>query len=132
MAVGGLGSSPGFWYRPSLVIDAAQELRNRPKEVFGPARHHTCRFSGEEQAFAWANDVEYGLAASVFAHGCRPGRCAPRASFSSARSGSASHLRIVSEMPHGGFKQSGHGKDMSIYSVDAHTEIKHIMINLDS
>lgn len=128
LAVGGPSDRPGFWYRPTLITHARQNSEIVQKEVFGPVVTTTA-FSGEQQAFDWANDVEYGLAASVFTSSVsRSMRAARRLQFGTVWINE--HLPIVSEMPHGGFKQSGHGNDMSAYSLEEYTELKHVMINL--
>jgi 1-pyrroline dehydrogenase len=128
LVVGGPAEGPGFWYRPSLLVGAPQQSEIVQNEVFGPVVT-TTPFKDEEQALTWANDVEYGLAASVFTSSVsRAMRAARRLQFGTVWINE--HLPIVSEMPHGGFKQSGHGNDMSMYSLEEYTEIKHVMINL--
>ncbi|WP_413099843.1 gamma-aminobutyraldehyde dehydrogenase [Streptomyces sp. Inha503] len=128
LAVGGPADGPGFWYRPTLLVGAPQRSEIVQKEVFGPVVT-TTPFAAEEQALTWANDVEYGLAASVFTSSVsRSMRAARRLQFGTVWINE--HLPIVSEMPHGGFKQSGHGNDMSMYSLEEYTEIKHVMVNL--
>ncbi|GAA2898129.1 aminobutyraldehyde dehydrogenase [Pseudonocardia halophobica] len=128
LVVGGPASGPGFWYKPSLLVGVPQQAEIVQKEVFGPVVT-TTPVADETQAFAFANDVEYGLAASVFTSSVsRALRAARRLQFGTVWINE--HLPIVSEMPHGGFKQSGHGNDMSMYSLEEYTEIKHVMINL--
>ncbi|SEB57557.1 gamma-aminobutyraldehyde dehydrogenase [Streptomyces melanosporofaciens] len=128
LVVGGPADGPGFWYKPSLLVGAPQRGEIVQKEVFGPVVT-TTPVADEDQAFAWANDVEYGLAASVFTSSVsRSMRAARRLQFGTVWINE--HLPIVSEMPHGGFKQSGHGNDMSMYALEEYTEIKHVMVNL--
>jgi len=94
--------------------------------VFGPVVT-VQQFSDEGEAVAWANGVDYGLAASVWTR-TSGGPCVSRAACQFGTVWVNDHGPLVSEMPHGGFKQSGVGKDMSIYSIEAYTELKHVMI----
>src|SRR5215207_10075923 len=108
-------------------VDQTDQIVQR--EVFGPVvtvQH----FVDDGQAISWANDVPYGLAASVFTHDIERALNASR----KLEFGTVwinDHIPLVSEMPHGGFKQSGYGKDLSTYSLEDYTQIKHVMAKLD-
>jgi acyl-CoA reductase-like NAD-dependent aldehyde dehydrogenase len=118
----------GFFYEPTVVGPATNDDEIVKREVFGPVVSVT-RFSSDEEAIRWANDVEYGLAASVFTgSGGRALNAAKHLQFGTVWIND--HMPIAPEMPHGGFKQSGTGNDMSIYALEEYTEIKHVMVNL--
>jgi betaine-aldehyde dehydrogenase len=120
----------GYFLEPTVVADLHQDDEMIQREIFGPVIT-VQQFDDEEQAVAWGNGVEYGLASSVWTTNFgRAMRMAKRLDFGCVWINT--HIPLVAEMPHGGYKKSGYGKDLSAYALDDYTRIKHVMANLDS
>jgi betaine-aldehyde dehydrogenase/aminobutyraldehyde dehydrogenase len=126
---GGTVGDRGFFVKPTVVTDVAQDAEIVQNEVFGPVVT-VQPFASDEEAIAMANDVRYGLAASVFSQNVgRAMKVAAKLDFGCVWINE--HLYpLTSEMPHGGFKESGYGKDLSLYSMEEYTRIKHVVVKL--